>query len=56
MSEETADIVSMQLMKAIVNCDLETTGVGLSADTAHAHCGDVIRGDQERVLTEISPN
>jgi hypothetical protein len=52
MSTETADIISMQVMKAIANCDLDTKGVGLSADTANAHFGGVFRRGKERVLTK----
>jgi hypothetical protein len=51
ISEETADIISMQVMKEIVNYDLETKVVGLSADNTNTD----FRGltCKENMLTKI---
>jgi hypothetical protein len=43
ISPETADIISMQVMKAIANYDLEAKAVGLSADNTNTNFEGVLR-------------
>jgi hypothetical protein len=53
MSEETADIISMQTIKAIDNYDLETKVVRLSADNTNKNFGCLLRLGKENVLIKI---
>jgi hypothetical protein len=56
ISEETADIISMQTMKANDNYDSETKVVWLSADNTNKNFGCLLRFSKENVLTKLSPN
>jgi hypothetical protein len=53
ISGETADIISMQVMKAITNYGLETKVVGLSADNTNTVFGGLLRRGKESALTKI---
>jgi hypothetical protein len=53
ISRETADIIYVQVMKAVADYDLETTLVGLSADNTNTDFGDLFRRGNENVLTKI---
>jgi hypothetical protein len=53
ISGETADIISMQVMKAITNYGLETKVVGLAANNTNIIFGSLLRRGKESVLTKI---
>jgi hypothetical protein len=54
IARETSDIISMQVMKkAIVNYDLETKVVGLSADNNNTNLGGLLRRSKESMLTKM---
>jgi hypothetical protein len=53
ISEDIADMLSMQVMKAISNYDLETKVVSLSADNINTNFGGFFRRGKENVLTKI---
>jgi hypothetical protein len=53
ISGETAAIISIQVMKAIANYNLETKVVGLSGDNANTDFGSLLRRGKESVLTKM---
>jgi hypothetical protein len=53
ISEETTDILSMQVVKVISNYDSDTKVVELSADNTNTNFGGLLRGRKPNVLTKI---
>jgi hypothetical protein len=53
ISDEIADIIFMQVMKATGDYDLETKVIGLSADNINTNFGGMLRRGKENVLTKI---
>jgi hypothetical protein len=53
ISGETADLISMHVLKATANYDSETKIIGLSADTANKNIGGLLKRRKENVFTKI---
>jgi hypothetical protein len=53
ISGETADIISMEVIKAIGNYDTESKVVGLSANNTNTNFEGLLRRGKENVLTKI---
>jgi hypothetical protein len=53
ISGETVHMISMQVMKAIDNYNLEKTVVGLSADNTNSNFGGLLRRSKENMFTKI---
>jgi hypothetical protein len=53
ISRETTDIISMQLMNAIANYDLETEVIRLSTDNINTNFGGLLRKGKEKLLAKM---
>jgi hypothetical protein len=53
VSGETADVISMQGMKATANYDLETKVLGLSDDNNNTNFECLLRESKENILAKI---